>query len=256
MELPLISRLNLEFLQSPSRNYVVKADVCDHLIESQKQAWAEILSSAATAEGEEENMVRPLRDFFKSIPILNEYIELHAQDEHRHASMLQLYILKTFQYEKKQRTFTDRVIYDFLFQKLRAQAAHRPLPFLTTLYFYELYAEEFYSQLKKQSEVFKMPHLTEFFSTIQKDELRHIAGLKALIQVWSQEKWSANLYDLVLTKFLMWVVRLDVNTGWWAFYNKKLKRNMKILGLDPEFFYKESSRHAQNSYNKFKDLCG
>lgn len=254
MESPLISRLNQEFLQSPSRKYVVTADACDHLTPEQKKAWAEILTSAATAEGEEENMVRPLRDFFSKTPDLNEYIELHAQDEHRHAHMLSDYVFKTFQHQKKRRTITDKIVYDFLFQKIKTLASNRPLPFLTTLYFYELYAEEFYSQLKKQSAHFKLANLNDFFGTIQKDELRHIAGLKALIQIWSQQKWSVGWLDLALTKFLMFIVRFDVNTGSWAFYNKRLRRNMTILGLDPGFFHNESKKHAVTAYEKFRGL--
>lgn len=254
MELALITRLNQEFLQSPSRQYLVAADSCAHLTAEQKKAWAEILSSAATAEGEEESMVRPLRDFFSQTAALNEYIELHAQDEHRHAEMLRDYVFKTFQHQKKKKTFTDRFVYDFLFKKIKTFASHRPLPFLTTLYFYELYAEEFYSQLKKQSAHFQLPHLNEFFSTIQKDELRHIAGLKALIQVWAQEKWAVTWMDLALTRFLMTIVHFDVNTSRWAFYNKRLRRNMMTLGLDPEFFQKEAARHARFSYEKFRGL--
>lgn len=256
METALIARLNKEFLQASSRTYVVQADTCDHLESEQKKAWSEILSSAATAEGEEESMVRPLQVFFEKMPDLKSYIDLHAQDEHRHAHMLRDYIQLTFKYVKKQRTFTDRVIYDFLFAKLKHWGAHRPLPFLATLYFYELYAEEFYSQLKAQSEKFKLPHLQSFFTTIQKDELRHIAGLKALIQVWKENQWPATKLDLLLTRFLMWVVQTDVNTSKWAFYNKKLKTNMQVLGLDPEFFYQEAHRQARVSYEKLRELHG
>lgn len=256
VETSLISRLNQEFLHSSSRKYSITADASDHLTIQQKKAWAEILSSAATAEGEEENMVRPLKDFFSSHQALSEYIELHAQDEHRHAQMLKEYILQTFQYEKKKKTFTDKFVYGFLFQKIKALASHRPLPFLTTLYFYELYAEVFYSQLKKQSQQFNLPHLNEFFGVIQKDELRHIAGLKGLIQIWREEKWQVKWIDLALTRFLMGVVNFDVNTSRWAFYNKKLRRNMETLGLDPDFFRQEARRHAIVSYEKMRGLRG
>ncbi len=256
MDLSLIARLNKEFSQASSQSYLIQKDSCEQLNEAQRKAWSQILSSAATAEGEEENMVRPLKDFFAANPDLKDYIEFHAQDEHRHAQLLRDYIFKTFQYTKKKRTITDHIVYDFLFQKIKALASHRPLPFLTTLYFYELYAEEFYSQLKKQSEHFKMPHLFELFSVIQKDELRHIAGLKALIQIWQQKKWPVSRMDLALTKLLMMIVRFDVNTSWWAFYNKKLRRNMTTLGLDPHFFYQEANRHAKNSYEKFRELRG
>src|SRR5262249_54115395 len=77
-------------------------------------------------------------DFFKS----------HSADEARHAEMLKNYLWKTFRHEKKDRTLTDRLIYDRFFPWAGRLTQSRPMPALAGLLFYEIFVGELYDELR------------------------------------------------------------------------------------------------------------
>lgn len=251
-----IEKLNAEFKTSPSRDFKVLADSVEHLPPEKQLAWAQILSSAASAEAEEKNMVLPLIEYFKEHPYIQSYIENHAADENRHAVQLKEYIHLTFGYEKKKKTITDQIIYDRVFKILKNWGERKPLPFLATLLFYEMFAEEFYDQLKLKAKLDGLPQLYRFFSIVQKDELRHRAGLNALFKLWEKQSWPIYKSDLLMTRLLMTVVKADINTHRLAFYNRRLRRNLRILGIDLADFTHKTLAFGEQAYQKIQSLRG
>jgi rubrerythrin len=206
-------------------------DNCSGLPEEKKKAWAEMLSSVASAEATEEVIMKPLVEHFRNHGELQTYFAAHAQDEFVHAEALKKYVRATFAHEKKKKTLADQVIYGGLFTLFRRFAGTRPLPFIAALFFYESYSERFYDRLQKAAERDGLPVLREMVQRIEKDELRHRAGLKLILKEWSTLKGRADRIDLWLTKTLISVVKADVDTS--AFYNERVRRNMDTLGLGP-----------------------
>jgi rubrerythrin len=253
-EFSIIEKLNSEFRIARDTVYQIEPDSIDHLSPEERLAWAHILSSAASAEAEEENMVRPLADFFKNVTPIRDYIQFHAQDENRHARLLKEYIAKTFQYEKKTKTLTDKIIYEQIFTRLRNWGERRPLPFLATLLFYEMFAEEFYSQLKISAEKAGLQKLVQFFSVIQKDELRHLAGLKSLFSYWRHQEFPVTTADLAITRLLMMIVKADVSTHRLSFYNNRLRKNMIAIGIMPDWMSEQTSVFSKRTYQEIAKL--
>jgi hypothetical protein len=52
------------------------------------------------------------------------------------------------------------------------------------------------------------------------------------------------------------VTRLDVNTASWAFYNKRLRRNLSNLGLDTEKIYRNSKAYADKAIAELEVQAG
>jgi len=174
------------------------------------------------------------------------------RDEQRHQLHLKEYVKVTFDFVKKKKTLTDLVIYKGIFSGVKQFSDKRPLPILTAILFYEWFAEEFYSELMGQAEKDKLHNLKKLFERIEKDELRHRAGIKALLALWRKEGKKIDRTDYVLTQVLLGVTRLDVNTAQWAFYNKRLRTNLSALGLDTEKIYKQSKAYADKALRELK----
>jgi len=227
-------------------------DSTDHLSAERLNAWKGLLSSAASAEQSEEMVIDPVLRAFSDNPLLQRYLKTHMRDEQRHQLHLKEYVKVTFDFVKKKKTLTDLVIYKGIFSGVKQFSDKRPLPILTAILFYEWFAEEFYSELMGQAEKDKLHNLKKLFERIEKDELRHRAGIKALLALWRKEGKKIDRTDYVLTQVLLGVTRLDVNTAQWAFYNKRLRTNLSALGLDTEKIYKQSKAYADKALRELK----
>jgi hypothetical protein len=222
-------------------------DLTDHLSDERRMAWAQLLSSAASAEESEEMVIHPVLKAFEYSELLHRYLKTHMSDESRHQDLLKLYVKNNFSYEKKKKTITDIVVYKGIFRGVSLISAERPLPIIIAILFYEWFAEEFYSELMNRAAEDNLPNLKNLFMHIEKDELRHRAGIKALLAIWRSEGKKIDKVDIYLTKVLLGVTRMDVNTASWAFYNKRLRRNLTNLGLDTEKIYRNSKAYADKA---------
>lgn len=225
-------------------------DSTTHLRPERKAAWAGLLSSAASAEESEEMVIDPVLKAFNYSPLLKSYLKTHLEDEGRHQEQLKEYVKNSFQYEKKKKTPTDIIVYKGIFTGVSQITEKRPLPILVAILFYEWFAEEFYSELMSQAEIDGLVNLKKLFLRIEKDELRHRAGIKAVLAMWKNEGRKIDKIDLLYTKLLLGVTRMDVNTASWAFYNKRLKNNLTALGLDTEKIYQRSKAYAKKAIDE------
>ena len=231
-------------------------DSTSHLSTERKLAWAQLLSSAASAEESEEMVIGPILSAFAYSDLLTRYLKTHMGDESRHQDLLKTYVKNNFDYVKKSKTLTDIIIYKGIFRGVSQISEKRPLPIITAILFYEWFAEEFYSELMNKANDDQLPNLKNLFVQIEKDELRHRAGIKALLGIWKSEGKKIDKIDILYTRILLSVTRLDVNTASWAFYNKKLRRNLTNLGMDTDKIYRKSKSYADKAIAELEMQVG
>lgn len=243
----IIKRLTEEGEQAQLPLSFPLVDSTEHLSTERKTAWAQLLSSAASAEESEEMVIHPVLKAFEYSDILHRYLKTHMNDESRHQDFLKEYVRNNFSYVKKKKTITDIIIYKGIFRGVSQVSEKRPLPIIVAILFYEWFAEEFYSELMNKAGTDGLENLKKLFIRIEKDEHRHRAGIKALLAIWKGEGKKIDKIDIFYTKILLGVTRLDVNTASWAFYNKKLRNNLTNLGLDTEKIYRNSKAYADKA---------
>lgn len=243
----IITRLTEEGEKAQGTLSFPLTDSTEHLSDERKIAWAQLLSSAASAEESEEMVIHPVLKAFEYNKILHRYLVTHMSDESRHQDLLKEYVKNNFSYVKKKKTVTDIIIYKGIFRGVSEVSEKRPLPIIVAILFYEWFAEEFYSELLAKAEADGLENLKNLFIRIEKDEHRHRAGIKALLAIWKSEGKRIDKVDVFYTKILLGVTRLDVNTASWAFYNKRLRRNLTNLGLDTEKIYKNAKAYADKA---------
>ena len=199
--------------------------------------WAGFLSSIATSESVEHLVVEPLKEHFRDDPEIQEFIARQAEDEIRHYNMFSSYVLKHFQYKKTRKTLTDKIVYDRFLPMIAAYGKSRPLAILLVLQFYETFSIEIYRELKVIAANDGLGELIELIETVEKDEWRHLAGLKKMA------KGPIPLRDRAIARLITLVLRFDVHAGRWAIHNQKLRKNLMRIGLDPAYVV-GAARHA------------
>lgn len=252
----IITRLTLDGEKAQGPLSFPLIDSTLHLSQERRLAWAQLLSSAASAEESEEMVIQPILKAFEYSDILHRYLKTHMGDESRHQALLKEYVKNNFSYVKKKKTLTDIVIYKGIFRGVSKITEERPLPIIIAILFYEWFAEEFYSELMNRAESDRLFNLKNLFAHIEKDEHRHRAGIKALLGIWKSEGKKIDKVDIFYTKVLLQVTRMDVNTASWAFYNKKLRRNLTNLGLDTEKIYINSKMYADKAIAELEQQVG
>ncbi|MEQ1876737.1 MAG: ferritin-like domain-containing protein [Bdellovibrionia bacterium] len=203
-----------------------------------RKGWAGFLSSIATSESVERLVVEPLLAHFQNAPEIRELIETQAADETRHYQMFSDYVQKHFGYRKTHKTLTDRVVYGGFLPLIAAIGRRRPLSILLVLRFYETFSIEIYRELKKLAEQNGMTVLRELIESVERDEWRHLAGLKKM------SGGNVPWLDRAAAHAIALVLRFDVHAGLWAIHNKKLRKNLLRIGLDPEYV-NQAARLAQ-----------
>src|SRR5579859_156055 len=115
-------------------------DRADLLPVAKRQGWARFLSSIATTESIEAELIGPLRHVFAGEAEVQDYLTGHAADEQRHHETLRDYVKHTFGFEKRSRSLSDRMVYDTLLPRVAMLAHRRPLCALAILRFYEAFS--------------------------------------------------------------------------------------------------------------------
>lgn len=228
-------------------------DAC-HLSPEKRLAWAQLLSSVASAEGTEELLMRPILEAAQFSPKLQRYFAIHADDENRHQKFLKEYVANTFQYVRRKKTFTDKVIYGGLFKSVESLTRKRPLASIVVVYFYEWFAEGFYTDMMNAAERDGLLALKNLFAQIEKDEKRHRAGLKTVLSLWKNEGRTADMLDLVCTKSLLEIIRFDLNAGPWAFHNQRVRRNLLALEINPDSMAERAKIHADKALDEIRTM--
>ena len=212
--------------------YQAKADVLK-INESEKNAWAAFLLSIATTESIEESIISPLLKTFAGDALVERCIDYHARDERRHHSLLSEYVQKTFSREKKTRTASDILVYDTLLPKITSALALRPACLLGILYFYEIFSVDFYKVLKSRAHAHDLPGLFDLLQTLEKDELRHLACLQALMDRLPARSLAGRISDAAFLRSTLELLLIDINPSRWAYHNRHVRKNVLTLGMDP-----------------------
>ena len=210
-------------------------DSCEHrCLSAEKQnAWANFLSSIATTESIETMLIEPIRKAFGSSMATLDYLDAHGDDERRHHQLLTSYVKRTFGFEKKHRSGTDLVVYGFLLPHFSRLGRYKPLYLLTPLRFYEAFSLEFYKVLKILAQADGLPRLVALIQSIEKDELRHLAGLDTLVHKYRENTGTPSRADLMLIRSVLNLLLFDINIAPWAVHNRKVRRNALTIGIDP-----------------------
>ena len=229
-------------------------DLVEGLGPARKDAWAKLITSAATAEGIEEDLMGPLLAHFRRDKDIHDYLLAHSADEARHHEAFTSYVWETFAHRKGASTLTDRIIYQGLFKWLKAGAARRPIAFILGLYFYELVAVDFYDQVKRQARVDGLPALEKLVASVEKDELRHRAGLKLLLGLLRERSRKADVIDETFTRFVIRLIEVDIDASPAALHNRKLRERLTALDFDLDSFAANTKRARATVLAELKTL--
>ncbi len=209
-------------------------DSCGSLSTEKKNAWASFLCSIATTESIETMLIDPIRKAFAGSKAIVAYLDAHADDERRHYDLLTAYVKRTFAFEKTHRSTTDVIVYGFLLPKFSTLGQKKPLYLLTPLRFYEAFSLEFYNILKVLAVADELPQLVSLIQSIEKDELRHLAGLDALVREYRESSGVPSAGDLLLINSVLKLLLFDINIAPWAVHNRRVRRNALAIGINPD----------------------
>ena len=226
-------------------NLNARRDQSGHLEVQKREAWAGLLSSFATGELTERALMTHLQNAFEGDSEAMDFVKAHSDDEARHGNLLKAYVKKTFGFEKKNKTLTDRIVYDRLFPLLGIASSKRPLPFLAGLLFYEILVDEIYVELREAAKKDGLSQLAKLLTSMNQDENRHKAGVKILMSRWKKLHGKPDLADYALALPFLGLIWLDINTRSWARYNSHVRKNLRTLGVNPD-------RVAQRSDEVFR----
>ena len=222
-------------------------DEISTLSPEKREAWAQFLSSIATTESIEHTIIAPIAKSYEDQEEVSVYLKSHAQDEQRHYVMIRDYVSSSFHYVKSRRTGSDVMVYDTLLPQIARVGTIKPLYFLAMLHFYEAFSVHFYKSLKRVAEADKLPGLVALIQAIEKDELRHLAGLEGLVLLHHAKKGQPGVLDLLAMRVLLGLLLIDIKTAPWAFFNRKVRRNVTCIGLIPETMDHDALQAAKHS---------
>jgi hypothetical protein len=210
------------------------ADDLSHLPEARRASWRRILSSIATTEGIEATVMDPLLVAKRNDAEALEYLEVHAADERRHHELLKGYLKNTFDFEKKTRTMSDRVFYERLLPAISSAFRYKPLYGFALLYCYERFALSFYTPLRVRAQSDGAQNLLTLLQSIEKDELRHIAGMEHLLKEEIRLQGGLRLGDFGAVSSMLRLMLVDINMSSWAVHNREVRAHLVTLEINPD----------------------
>ena len=225
------------------------ADNITYLSESKKEGWKKILSSVATTEAIEHVLMTELKKAYLEKNTILNYLNAHQLDENTHHENINRYLLNTFRFQKKSRTFSDKIIYDIALLKLSKLFSKKPIFGLGLLLFFEIYGVHFYKGFKEQAKNDGLNELSLLINQIEEDEQRHIAGIKILLSE-QKCKYKTNIKDEIQFKFILSIVILDVNMSFWALHNRIVRKQIFQIGLNPDALTKIAYSTAKQIYRQ------
>lgn len=229
--------------QKRSSNWDLQDDI-GFLTEKECAAWAGLLASISTSEAMEGVLLEPLIFGMKDNLAVARWTEVHSQDEVRHLTIINRYLKNTFQYEKKKKSFTDIVLYEQLLPLIAKKGEQKPIYILAILYFYESFSIDFYKEFKIRAQQMGLERLVQIFRVVEKDELRHVAGIEHMIDYVHRTQRRPHLLELLSVFLILLIVVADINTSWLAFYNRRVRRNVKAIGIIPADMNRQAYRNA------------
>jgi hypothetical protein len=146
---------------------------------------------------------------------------------------------------KIHRSLSDQVIYDRILPFLSEKTADRPVIFLSIIHFYEAFSISFYKDLKECAKAQGLFRLSEIVASVEKDELRHLAGLELLIE--ELPKRHSGLMDRLWMRAALELVLLDIRTAPWALHNRHIRQNLSYIGLSPSSIDRKATESAQKT---------
>ncbi|MBI3541685.1 MAG: hypothetical protein HY075_00200 [Deltaproteobacteria bacterium] len=217
------------------------------LAADKREAWSAFLCSIATTESIETMIIEPIRRAFSWSPFVLEYLQAHGDDERRHYELLSGYVKRTFDYEKRRKSLSDVVVYGTLLPGFARVGHRKPLYLLAALRFYEAFSLDFYKILKTLATTDGLHSLVVLIQTIEKDELRHLAGLDALVRAHCEEHGPPSAADLLGIRSLLNLLLFDINIAPWAVYNRRVRRNALAIGVEPARMNRDARAAAEDA---------
>lgn len=254
------SRLKTLALHSrKSQKICSEWDLSDDFKKMKKQtpqryrSWIRVLSSVAKTESIEAVVIRPLSEGYKKNPVIQDYLLAHGQDEERHGALLERYLKNSFNFKRSAKpTLSDRLIYQGLLPRIAEGFSKRPLYGIALLHCYEKFAVNLYTEIKREAGKDGALELLKLIQAIEKDELRHIAGMEILLKLEVKRNRKNVRTAQVITALSLGVVLLDVNMSSFAFHNRELRARLNSLGISPEFVNRCARNAAKSTFSFFK----
>ena len=214
------------------------------------QSWIRVLSSVAKTESVEAVVIRPLVKAYRKNRVIQDYLKAHGQDEERHGALLERYLKNSFDFTRPLKpTASDRLIYQGLLPRVAESFTRRPIYGIALLHCYEKFAVHLYTEMKREAEKDDSHSLLKLIQAIEKDELRHIAGMETLLTL--EVKKNKSLSTRALTTLSLGVVLLDVNMSPFAFHNRELRSRLMSLGISPRFVNQCAKNAAKSTLSFF-----
>lgn len=211
----------------------------DNVPENIKKGICRIISGVATTEKLEDVILTPVLNYYNNDAVLVDYIKSHKKDEDRHFYQLNSYLKKTFDFEKTQKSFSDRLFYDVVFPKVSKLFDRKPIYAVIILRAYERISLDFYKSVKEGAKAHGLLHLADLLDIITKDELRHLSGLETIMRLEVERGKKLKSYEYKLLRGLLYFLLLDITQTKWAVHNYEMRKHLMDLGVDCEKFFKD-----------------
>lgn len=128
------------------------------------------------------------------------------------------------------------MIYDRIFPRIASSFRHKPLYGFALIYCYERLSISFYSQLRPEAQADGAQNLLTLLQTIEKDELRHIAGQEQLLKEEIRLQGGLKIGDLKAVSAILGIMLLDVDMRPWALHNREVRAHLLNLGVNTDEF--------------------
>lgn len=234
ISLTSLNKLSLQQKKTFQRyDFLENCDQTIHLDENLKNCWKKLLASVSTTESLEDIIITKIMAAFTNNEKKLNYLKSQKNDESIHTSKLINYNLQTFKYKKIKKSICDKIIYGVILKNVSNLFQKKPIYGLSVLLFFEIYGVQFYKKLGKSSKQHHLSELGKLIDQITQDEERHIAGIKILLTEEKKAK-SLNFIDKIAIKLILSICILDLNMSKYAFHNTEVRKNILMLGIDPD----------------------
>lgn len=221
-----------------------------------KKGVCRIISGAATTEKLEDFILTPVMEYFKDNEVVVEYIKTHKRDEDRHFYQMNSYLKKTFDFEKTEKSFSDKLFYDKVFPQVSKFFHKKPIYAVIILRAYERISLDFYKAIRDGVKAHGCTHLGDLLDIVTKDELRHLSGLEAIMKLEVERGKKLKAYEIKLLKGLLYFLLLDITQTKWAVHNYEMRKHLMEIGVDCEKLYKDCQAVVNETMQMAREING
>ena len=236
------------------RENIMFSDYVSHLSERKVRSWCKVISGVSTTESIEDLLIGPMLNSKNEDPKVKAYLKYHGADESRHHKMLDQYLESSFKYIKTSDTFSDILFHNVFFPMVTKIFNKKPIYGYILLRALEKFSILFYDSLEKCAKSDGMNSFVELLGVVKKDELRHIAGVTELIKYEISKHGPLSRIDIHFVKGLITVMLLDINLSQFAIHNRKMRKSMIEIGIDPEKFNHDCKTMVDESFQFLESL--